>query len=188
MISFYGNGTNLSAPCAEPAATHDRLSALLARVAAGDRAGMAALYDETSPFIFGLLTRILGTGTRAEEALIDVYSRVWREAASYSPEGSSPIAWLVKTARECVSSKNLPAQRDGRPRESSKLHTHNEAAPAREALGGLASKQVEALQLSYFHGLRRVESAFGLTPEEARSLVSGALKGYAEMLGRLGNR
>lgn len=179
---YKGDGTNLHAPGAELGATHERLSALLAKVAAGDGAGMAALYDETSPFIYGLLTRMLGAGTVAEETLVEVYSRVWRKAASYSPAGGSPIAWLVTTARECALRKNFPDDAGRKPPEASKLPAHDKAARAREALGALCSKQKEALQLSYFNGLSQVEATFGLSTKESRSLVADALKSYAEML------
>ncbi len=188
-MAYYVEGTNLSAAhCAEPGASHDRLSALLARVAAGEGAGMAALYDETSPLIFGLLTRMLGAGTLAEETLVEVYSCVARNAASYNPANGSPITWLVTTARECALRKELPDHPHASTPEASKAPTHDETAPAPEVLGGLAPKQREALQLAYFYGLRQTESAFNLSTEQARSLVTGALRSYAEVLETLGSR
>ena len=186
-MTYYVDDTNQHAPRAELIATHDRLSALLDRVAAGDTAAMATLYDETSPLIFGLLTRMLGAGTRAEETLVEVYSCVWRKAASYRPADASPIAWLVTNARRCASRKDLSERPDTRPREASKLPTRNDTDRANEALRGLASKHREALQLSYFSDLRQVESAFDLSTRQARTLVSGALRSYAEVLGKLGN-
>jgi RNA polymerase sigma-70 factor (ECF subfamily) len=149
---------------------------------------MAALYDETSPFIFGLLTRMLGAGNGAEETLVEVYSRVWRKASSYRPAGGSPLAWLITTARECALKKDPPQDTDGRARGGSRLLTLDEAMRAREAFGGLASKQKETLQLSYFSGLGKVKAAFGLSTQEARSLVTCALKSYAKILARRGNR
>lgn len=174
---------------------HQRLSAMLARVAAGDEAGMAALYDETSPTIYGLLTHMLGAGSAAEEALVEVYSCVWRQAASYRAGSVSPAAWLISTARECALRKTGTVAAADPPREASEqFGTAStgaggaESSPsnaagrrARAALRALGAEQREALRLSYFSGLRQVEAAFGLSTAEARSLVRDALKGYAKI-------
>jgi RNA polymerase sigma-70 factor (ECF subfamily) len=190
----YGDGADPYAHGAGACAARDRLAVLLARVAAGDGEGMAALYDETSPTIYGLLTHMLGAGATAEETLVEVYSRVWRRAASYRPGGVSPIAWLVSTARQCALGKMRPDAVEGPSPELSKLSegaiknsggaetqpAYSEAERAREALRGLAPREREALRLSYFSGLRKVEAAFGLSNEEAKALVRDALEGYAE--------
>ena len=176
----------------------DGLSALLLRVAEGDQAALADLYDETSAILFGLLTHMLGRGAAAEEALAEVYSCVWRKAASYSPGGGRPLAWLVSTARECVLRKGRPGAGPDAPPETSGLHEaaaaaagagaaeqpsfNAEAERAREALRGLGPERGEALRLCYFSGLRPVEAAFDLSTREARSLVRDALEGFAETL------
>jgi RNA polymerase sigma-70 factor, ECF subfamily len=192
----YGDGPDLSARGAETDSRCDRLSVLLAGVAAGDGASLAALYDETSPFIFGLLTRMLGAGAAAEETLVEIYSCVWREAVSYRSGGVSPLAWLVTKARACALRKGSSRRAVGLPREASKRSEAAaassggaekvpplfESARAREALGGLDPKQRKALQLSYFYGPERVEAALGLTTEEAKSLISGAVRSYSENL------
>lgn len=177
---------------AETCAPRERLSALLAGVAAGDGAALAALYDETSPFIFGLLTRMLGAGAAAEKTLVEVYSCVWREAASYRSGVVSPLAWLVSKARGCALRKDRPRAAVGRPREASKqfgaasaggaekVPAPVESARAREALSGLGPEQRKALQLSYFYGPGRVEAALGLTTEEAKSLISDAVRTYSK--------
>ncbi len=62
------------------------LPVLIERVAGGDRRAFAALYDATSPLVFGLVQRILGDAATAEEVLVDVYTQIWREAVDYTDE------------------------------------------------------------------------------------------------------
>ena len=76
-----------------------RLAALLERVAAGDQAALAQLYDLTSPILYGLMLRMLRQPERAQEALQDCYLRVWHRAETYCPAKGEPIAWLIGVAR-----------------------------------------------------------------------------------------
>jgi RNA polymerase sigma-70 factor, ECF subfamily len=76
-----------------------RLAGLIDRVAAGEQAALAALYDLTSPILYGLLLRMLRQPERAQEALQDCYLRVWHRAETYSAAKGEPIAWLIGVAR-----------------------------------------------------------------------------------------
>lgn len=77
----------------------DALSELLSRVAEQDRAAFAQLYKATSPKIYGVVTRILGRGSVAEEVMQDVYVKVWRRASDFDSSRASPITWLAAIAR-----------------------------------------------------------------------------------------
>lgn len=190
-----GGGSDGPAGGALPCASHERLAGLLAGVAAGDRSALASLYDETSPFIFGLLRQVLGAGAEAEETLVEVYSCVWRTAATYRAGKASALAWLVASALECVKGRGRPGaaggaaadgalRTDGGAAEGAgtlPAYVDAEAARAREAFGRLDPMQRDALQLSYFHGPARIESALGLSAVEARALVGDGLRSYAKM-------
>ena len=84
---------------------------LIARVALGDRAAFSALYQATSSKLFGVTLRILNNRAEAEDALQEVYVKVWNRAASFAPGGYSPMAWLVSIARN--QSIDLIRQRRG---------------------------------------------------------------------------
>jgi RNA polymerase sigma factor (sigma-70 family) len=73
--------------------------AILARVAAGERAALRQLYDCTSAKLFGICVRICADEQGAEDVLQEVYIAVWNRAAGYDPERSSPITWLATIAR-----------------------------------------------------------------------------------------
>jgi len=81
------------------AANRSQLAAALARVAAGDRAALRIVYQDTSAKLFGVCLRILNDRGEAEDVLQDVYVTVWRKAGSFDPARASPITWLVAIAR-----------------------------------------------------------------------------------------
>src|SRR5215468_4900645 len=80
-------------------ALRSQLAAALARVAAGDRAALRLVYQDTSAKLFGVLLRILNDRSEAEDVLQDVFVTVWRKAAGFDPAKASPITWLVTIAR-----------------------------------------------------------------------------------------
>src|SRR5579863_1923195 len=72
---------------------------LIARCALRDRAAFKALYGRTSAKLYGVTLRILRDRSEAEEALQEVYVKIWQRADRYVPGGFSPISWLVAVAR-----------------------------------------------------------------------------------------
>ena len=75
------------------------IAGLIARVALRDRAAFRDLYGRTSAKLFGVCLRILRDRSEAEEALQEVYVKVWQRADRYVQSGFSPISWLVAVAR-----------------------------------------------------------------------------------------
>jgi RNA polymerase sigma factor (sigma-70 family) len=80
-------------------ASRSQLAAALVRIAAGDRAALRMVYQDTSAKLFGVCLRILNDRGEAEDLLQEVYVTVWRKAASFDPGRASPITWLVTIAR-----------------------------------------------------------------------------------------
>jgi RNA polymerase sigma-70 factor (ECF subfamily) len=72
---------------------------LISRCALRDRQAFRDLYSRTSAKLFGVALRILRDRSEAEEALQDIYVKVWQRADRYVAGGSSPISWLVAVAR-----------------------------------------------------------------------------------------
>jgi RNA polymerase sigma-70 factor (ECF subfamily) len=79
-------------------ASRSQLAAALVRVAAGDRAALRMVYQDTSAKLFGVCLRILNDRSEAEDVLQDVYVTVWRKAASFDPGRASPIPWRGASA------------------------------------------------------------------------------------------
>jgi RNA polymerase sigma-70 factor (ECF subfamily) len=75
------------------------LADVLERVARQDRAAFASLYTATSGKMFGVIVRILGRQGAAEEALQDVFVKVWERAGDFDPARGSAIGWMAAIAR-----------------------------------------------------------------------------------------
>ena len=72
---------------------------MIARVALRDRAAFAALYSATSAKLFGVCLRVLNDRAEAEDALQEIYVKVWNRAERYGVTGHSPMTWLIAVAR-----------------------------------------------------------------------------------------
>lgn len=117
------------------------LAATLARIGEGDRAAFHRFYEITSAKLFGVIRRILIDRAQAEEALQDVYVRIWQGAASFDATRGHPLAWAVSLARyRAIDIVRRNAARDAPARDDDAMPEL--AAPAlgldigdREALG-----------------------------------------------------
>ena len=78
---------------------NDQLSELIGRVALGDRLAFRMLYDLTSAKLFGICLRVLQDRTEAEDAVQEVYVKLWRNASKFKVSSYSPMSWLAAIAR-----------------------------------------------------------------------------------------
>jgi len=150
------------------------LTALVSEMARGNQDALARLYDETSGAVNGLLLRMLGDAQETEEALMDVFMKAWKNAASYSPERAGVRAWLTMMARSIAIDRIR--RRAARPEtvlapESFPEPTSPEVSPeehtatgqwrvvVRQALDELPREQREAVTIAFFEGLSHSELA-----------------------------
>ena len=77
-------------------------SELLLRVGDGDGWAFETLYRRYSRPVFGLALRRLGDRTRAEEAVQETFTSVWRSARTYRPERGPGAPWLYAVARNAI--------------------------------------------------------------------------------------
>ena len=148
--------------------------AQMEQIAAGDQAALARFYELTNRMAFGLILRILGDRSTAEEVLLDVYTQVWRQATNYRRERGTPLAWLTTIARtraldrlragrqEMQRKETLEAVAEARssapdPEESVASHEHQRLV--RRALAALTFEQRQVLELAYFSGMSHSEIA-----------------------------
>jgi RNA polymerase sigma-70 factor (ECF subfamily) len=151
------------------------LTELVAQMAQGRQEALASLYDATSSLINGLLLRMLEHLQDAEEVLLEVYMKAWKNASAYSEMRDSVQAWLIITARNSAidrirQHRALPKTVHIEPETGSDLES---AAPSpeeqtvqaqrrrrvREVLRELPSDQREALELAFFGELTHAELA-----------------------------
>lgn len=81
-----------------PNPPHD-ISKLIVRVSLKDRTAFDMLYRQTSAKLFGVCLRVLNDRTEAEEALQEVFVKIWTKADRFAVSELSPISWLVAVAR-----------------------------------------------------------------------------------------
>lgn len=72
---------------------------LLARMAAGDQAAFAIVYDRHVDVVYGAVARFMGDLGAAEETVQDAYLAAWRRASQYDPAAGSVRGWLLGIAR-----------------------------------------------------------------------------------------
>lgn len=88
-----------------------RLRRGLGDVARGDRGALRTVYEQTSAKLFGICLRILKEPGAAEEALQDVYVKVWHHADRFDADRASPITWLCSIARNTAIDRLRAARR-----------------------------------------------------------------------------
>src|SRR5262245_31929525 len=81
------------------AAVNEGIEVHLRAAAAGCEPALAALYDATYRKVYGVTLRILGDRSLAEEAVVDVYSQVWRSASRFDAARGNGLTWLLTLAR-----------------------------------------------------------------------------------------
>lgn len=75
------------------------ITKLIVRVSMKDRPAFDLLYRRTSAKLFGVCLRVLGDRGEAEEALQEVFVKIWTKADRFAVSDLSPISWLVAVAR-----------------------------------------------------------------------------------------
>ncbi|HUE46070.1 MAG TPA: sigma-70 family RNA polymerase sigma factor [Aestuariivirgaceae bacterium] len=79
--------------------TPDDITKLIVRTAMKDRGAFDLLYRHTSAKLFGVCLRVLNDRAEAEEALQEVFVKIWTRADRFAVSDLSPISWLVAVAR-----------------------------------------------------------------------------------------
>lgn len=80
------------------------LEELLEKIAGGDMASLAALYEATHRTIYAFALSVMKNTHDAEDVLHDCYVAVASAAGSYRPQGK-PQAWLLTIARNLCNQK-----------------------------------------------------------------------------------
>jgi RNA polymerase sigma-70 factor, ECF subfamily len=128
---------------------------LLRRVARGDAEAFAAVYDQVAGAVYGLVSRIVGDQSRAEQVAAEVLTEVWRSASRFRPAEGSGLNWIMTIARRRAMSQ-VRAARDGHtaglePAEAAGLAAEQAAGSllAHPGVASLPGPQREAVLLAW---------------------------------------
>ncbi|MBI3898009.1 MAG: sigma-70 family RNA polymerase sigma factor [Gammaproteobacteria bacterium] len=168
------NEGKTSATTSNVPAEQEALGALLTRMAGGDEAALAQLYDATAARAYALALRITRDTRAAEEVMSDVYFQAWQQAARYDAARGRVLAWLLTICR----SRALDhlRQRDKAETHAEPDHLRpdlyrNDDSPldlllaferdsrVRAALATLNDKEQQLLSLAFFQGMSHQEIA-----------------------------
>jgi RNA polymerase sigma-70 factor, ECF subfamily len=178
----------------------DPIATLLTRIAAQDRAAFRDIYSATSSKLMGVLLRILGNRSEAEDALQKVYTRVWLRAARFDADKGRGITWLITIARnhaiDRLRSRSVQSNNDdceavaqvadkGRGVLQS-LMAEGEARRAVKCFGELAPDRSTAVQGAYLEGLSYEDLAaqFSVPLNTMRTWLRRSLLALRECLDR----
>lgn len=143
------------------------LTAVVARVGAGDRAALADLYSRTSAKLFGLCLRILRDRSEAEDVLQETFVTAWRRASSFDPAAASPMTWLVVIARSRAIDRvrstrvlrasgpieDAPEIEDAAPSPYEAAEQSDETRRLETCLSGLDRESSSAIRRAFFEGI-----------------------------------
>lgn len=140
------------------------IESMIGRIALGDRKAFILLYDTTSAKLFGICLRVLGSRAEAEDALQEIFVKVWRNAGKYQINGLSPMSWLITIARNHAIDR-LRSRRasggtldevadvaDTAPGPEALAIAASEAGRVADCLGQLEKDRSDAVRRAYLEG------------------------------------
>jgi RNA polymerase sigma-70 factor (ECF subfamily) len=147
-------------------------AALMRRVAEGDQAAVAALYDRYAALVLTQARRILRNAQAAEELLEDIFVELWRRADRYDPTRGTPTTYIVTLTRSRAIDR---LRADSRGHAASLAETPEPSCPAApperalvdqdrqtqmaKALSELSADQRQAIELSFYDDLSHADIA-----------------------------
>ncbi|MFO0998226.1 MAG: sigma-70 family RNA polymerase sigma factor [Alphaproteobacteria bacterium] len=78
------------------------LVSLLAACGRGENSAFDELYGLAAAKLFSVCLRILRRRDWAEEVLQEAFVRIWRHAASYSPDRGQAMTWMISITRNAA--------------------------------------------------------------------------------------
>ncbi|MCU1412953.1 MAG: polymerase subunit sigma [Microbacteriaceae bacterium] len=144
---------------------------LLGLVAQGDQKAFAALYDEISPRVFGLVRRLLVDHSQSEEVTQEVFLEIWQNATRYEPTKGGALTWVLTMAHRRAVDR-IRASQASRNRDlkigvrdfvadydnvADTVEVTIESERVKEAMSQLTELQRQAVTLAYYGGYSHSE-------------------------------
>lgn len=148
---------------------------LLDRVASGDRAAFAELYDRFSRPLYATALRILSDASEAQDVVHDAFIAVWEKARTFETSRGTAFSWVLTLTRNraidrlrsrrrraelladsAPSDLGLDENSSG-PSADDSATANDSASAVRAAVATLPEDQQRALELAFFSGLTQEE-------------------------------
>jgi len=72
---------------------------LMTRVATGDEQAVSQLYDRFGSLVYRLAYQTMPTRAEAEDAVQEIFVRLWRTAERYDPKRAALVTWVMLISR-----------------------------------------------------------------------------------------
>ena len=72
---------------------------LMQRVAADDEQAIERLYDQFGGLVFKVARQLMPTQAEAEDAVQDIFIRLWQTADRFDPRRAKLVTWVMLIAR-----------------------------------------------------------------------------------------
>ena len=170
----------------EPNERHE-LSALIERIAEGDKAALGDLYGHTADAVYAYALSVLHSAHDAEDVLHDTFIKVYSAAAGYTDHGK-PMAWIITIAKNLAlmklreSGRITPTDPDEQTLCGIKAEglSHDERLLLKAALSALTPSERQVVMLHAVAGLRHREIA-----AVTDMTLSGVLSKYSRAIKKL---
>lgn len=139
---------------------------LMQRVAANEPEAVAELYDRFGSLVYRLAYQAMPTRADAEDAVQEIFVRLWRTAGRYDPKRAALVTWVMLISRRHLVDRLRRAKARVRP---SALDERQQQAATDGALPGLNVERDERMAAL----LQRINRL----PELQRTVVTRAYLG-----------
>lgn len=171
----------------------------LGRCALGDRAAFARIYEATAGKLFSVALRVLNDRAEAEDALQEIYVKIWRNADRYQANGLSPMTWLITVARNHAIDRLRARKASGTsvdeivevlpdpgPGPEAAAVAASESRRIRACLDELETDRAAAVRGAYLDGetYKDLAARFGIPLNTMRSWLRRSLMKLRECLAR----
>ena len=139
---------------------------LMRRVAIGEEDAIAELYDRFGALVYKLSIQFLSNNSAAEDAVQEVFVRLWKTADRYDPRKAKLVTWVMLITRrhliDCIRRKTVrPKSHELNEQHqlsatgeqnTSNIVTQERNAALWQALQALPEMQRTVIERAYFQG------------------------------------
>lgn len=163
---------------------------LMQAVAAGEEEAVADLYDRFGPLVYKVSRQILPSRSEAEDAVQEVFVRLWQSADRFDPRRAKLVTWVMLIARRHLidrlrrratrpTSTDQPSWReqDTEPTPAQRMMDQDRNAELHRRIAELPDLQREVIERAYLQGftLREVSEQMDTPLGTVKSALSRGL-------------
>lgn len=166
---------------------------------ARDRSGITLLYEHYAPALFKVLLERLGSKEIAQEALQDVFMKIWSNIEQYDAKKGRFFTWMVRITKnlaiDILRSKKF---KQNRKTDSLPDYVYNDSGLSEEnyiqdsglqkVLKNLSEEEQKIIHLLYFNGYthREASDALSIPLGTIKTRTRKAIKTLRSILGEEG--